>query len=51
MRSQFLLESFLPFMFNFLEEIIYPSARVASKDKACFEICKVLLENSFGRVC
>ena len=28
-------------MFNFFEDIIYPSARVAPKDKACFEICKV----------
>ena len=53
MRSQFLLinKSFLSFMFNFLEDIIYLSARVAPKDKACFEICKVLVDNSVGRVC
>ena len=47
MRSQVLLKSFLSFMFNFLEDIIYLLARVAPKDKACFGISKVLLKNTF----
>ena len=39
------------FMFNFWEDIIYLLFRVASQDKACFEIFNVLFKCRFWRVC